>query len=258
MTARFATRARHAELLALVRSGTDRVEDLAARTGVSVSTIRRDLATLETSGRLARTYGGATSLVPFRERGLAERMALRTEAKAAIGRTAATLVPAGATIFVDAGSTTGQLVESLRRSESLTVVTRGLEIALALADDPLVEVLLIGGRLSANSHGTAGTLALEAIERFRFDLAFLGADAVDPHDGVGEPTVDEAYTKERVAQRTQRTIVLADATKLERRSVPAWAHLPPGWTLVTDAPESGLEDYADAGVEVVRAAPPGA
>lgn len=255
MTSRSATRERRDRLLRLVRSGTDRVEDLAVHAGVSESTIRRDLAALERSGRLARTYGGATSVAPFRERGLAERIAARTSAKAAIGRIAAALVPAGATIFVDAGSTTAQLVESLARDQELTVVTRGLEIALALAAEPRVDVQLIGGRLSAGSHGTTGALALEGIDRFSFDLAFLGADAVDPACGVGEPTVDEAYTKERVAARSRRTVVLADAAKLAPRSVPAWARLPHGWTLVTDECDpSLLEEYREAGVEVLHPA----
>lgn len=255
--ARATTRTRREEILRLLRAGVSRAEDLAERLEVSISTVRRDLTALQEDGAIARTYGGATSLAPYKERELGERMATNTGAKSEIGRIAATLVTEGSTIFVDAGSTTAHLVEILRYQNALTVVTRGLETALALADRPGIEVLLIGGRLWPRSHGTAGALAAEAISRFSFDLAFLGADSVDPADGLGEPTLEEAYTKELVAGRSARVIVLADSSKLgaERAQVPAWARLPRGWTLITDAaaPEV-LVHYRDAGIRVVTSA----
>ena len=64
-----------------------------------------------------------------------------------------------------------------------------------------------------------------------------------------------SYTKERVAARSRRTVVLADAAKLAPRSVPAWARLPHGWTLVTDECDPALlEEYREAGVEVLHPA----
>ena len=64
-TTRSATRARHAALLRLVRDGVTSVEDLSDRTGVSASTVRRDLARLRAEGAIARTYGGALPTAPF-------------------------------------------------------------------------------------------------------------------------------------------------------------------------------------------------
>lgn len=251
MNPREATRDRRIEVVRLVRSGINRVEALAERLSTSTSTIRRDLSALERTGQLARTYGGATSLAPYQERALAERMSMNTRAKAAIGSVAASLVPPGATIFVDAGSTTAHLIDNLRGSSGLTVVTRGLEIALSLAEEDGIDVIVVGGHLSRNSHGTAGALASDVLRRFTFDVSFLGADAVDPRDGVGEPTVEEALTKEQVAQRSSRTAVLADSSKLQARQVPAWATLPTGWTLITDARDKKIvKAFENAGVSV--------
>ena len=51
---------RHPEILEIARQeGRVTVEDLAARFGVTVQTIRRDLADLAEAGRLARVHGGA-------------------------------------------------------------------------------------------------------------------------------------------------------------------------------------------------------
>jgi len=245
------TRRRHERLLELLRAGTTHVEDLSAELGVSTSTVRRDLGRLGTTGAITRTYGGAVTTGPFRELALSERQRIEQQAKAAIGSRAAALVEDGSTIFVDAGSTCAQLAEHLRR-RSLTVLTRGLEIALMLASAPAVDVVLPGGRVAPLSHGLVGPLTDLALDRVVVDVAFLGVDAVDPVDGVGEPSLAEAEVKERVAQRARRVVVLADATKLTRGAVPAWAPLPPGWTLVTNEASSDvLAPYREAGVEVI-------
>ncbi|WP_275004015.1 DeoR/GlpR family DNA-binding transcription regulator [Promicromonospora iranensis] len=248
---RRSTRARHDELLSLIRSGTTRVEDLAEALAISESTVRRDLARLGAEGLVTRTYGGATPESSFHERALAERMRVQMPAKVAIGRRAAELVPDEGTIFVDAGSTTGQLAEHLRGRDGLTVLTRGLEIALLLAGSPGLDVVVIGGSVTTKSHGLVGPLTTAALERFMVDVAFLGVDALDPADGVGEATALEAQVKEVAARRARRTVVLADSTKLDRGAVPAWAPLPAGWTLVTDEQdEEVLGRYQDAGVVV--------
>lgn len=239
------------EIVRQLHSGVTRVEDLAVTTGVSASTVRRDLASLEADGAISRTYGGAQPFAPFRETLLKERMNLETTAKAHIGAAAAEWVEDGATIFVDAGSTCAQLVEQLRDRQDLTVLTRGLEIALALADSP-VDVIVVGGAVSASSHGLTGTITQLVLERFAVDVAFLGCDAVHPVRGVGEPTIEEAATKEVAARDARQTLVLAHADKLVPGAVPAWAPLPPEWTLVTDeAADEVLEPFRKVGVGVV-------
>lgn len=239
------------EIVRLLRSGVTRVEDLAVTVDVSESTVRRDLAALEAEGAISRTYGGAQPSAPFRETVLQERMTLEVAAKARIGEAAAQWVEDGATIFVDAGSTCGHLVENLRDRRGLTVVTRGLEIALALASSE-VSVVVVGGEVSPSSHGLTGSVTQLVLERFAVDIAFLGCDAAHPTQGVGEPTIEEAATKEHAARRARRTVVLAHADKLAPGAVPAWAPLPTGWTLVTDEDrESCLQPFRDAGVAVV-------
>lgn len=244
------TRRRHERLLALLRSGTTHVDELAGALGVSASTVRRDLGRLGEDGVVTRTYGGAVTAAPFQERELSERLRIEQDAKAAIGVRAAALVEDGATIFVDAGSTCAQLAEHLRE-RTLTVLTRGLEIAIMLASAPGVGVIVPGGRVAPKSHGLVGPLTDLTLDRVVVDTAFLGVDAVDPHRGVGEPTLPEAEVKERVAQRARHVVVLADATKLSREAVPAWAPMPEGWTLITNADDPAvLGRYRDAGVDV--------
>ncbi|MFE0877905.1 DeoR/GlpR family DNA-binding transcription regulator [Streptomyces smyrnaeus] len=258
--ARSGTRARHKALLALLREGTTHVDELATALEVSASTVRRDLRRLTVDQQVARTYGGAVVPEAFHERPVAESARLRLRAKAAIAQAARPLVPATGAVFVDAGTTCAALARHLAEEwaaagdHQALVVTRGLETAQVLADAPGVEVVMLGGSVRPLSHGLVGPLADLALERLSFEVAFLGADAVDPHRGVGEPTLAETAVKERVAARAHRVVVLADATKLRVRDAPAWARLPDGWTLVTDAeaPEELAGRCAESGVTLVR------
>lgn len=252
-TARANTRARHAILLTLIGEGTSQVDDLAARLGVSVSTVRRDLERLKANGQVERTYGGAMATAPFHERSIAESAHRAGPAKSAIAQRALELVPQSGTVFIDAGTTCGALARLLAASSAhadLTVVTRGLETAVALADAPDIDLVLVGGRVRRLSHGLVGPLTDLAIERLGFDAAFLGADAVDPVRGIGEPTLEETTVKEAVACTARLVAVLADASKLTVCDTPAWTVLSDAWRLITDegAPQDLGQRCARAGV----------
>lgn len=248
--ARRATRARHDALVVLVRDGVVAVEELAPRLGVSPSTVRRDLSQLQHQGRIARTYGGALAPDVFHERPFTESEQLNPGAKSAIARLAADMVPVEGSVFLDAGTTCLALARVLADRHPRVVVTRGLEAAVLLTRAD-VEVVIIGGRVQPLSHGVIGPLASLALDRLHFDVAFLGADAIDPVLGLGEPTVEETWVKEQAAARADHVAVLADASKLGEHA-PAWLAMEESWTLVTDAgvPVEAIEELTARGVVV--------
>ncbi|MFR9673982.1 DeoR/GlpR family DNA-binding transcription regulator [Streptomyces sp. TR06-5] len=262
--ARRSTKERHQALLALLRDGMSKVDELAGALDVSPSTVRRDLARLTEDRRVARTYGGAVVPEAFHERPIGESARVRTGAKAEIAAAALSLVPATGAFFVDAGTTCAALARRVSRSANVPdsggrgpgpAATRGLETAVALSESGDLEVLMLGGSVQRMSHGVVGPLADLALERLAFSVAFLGGDAVDPQRGIGEPTLEETVIKERIAARADHVVVLADAEKLEVGAAPAWTSLPGPWTLVTDedAPPDVEKRCAAAGVTLLRA-----
>ncbi|UVI37330.1 DeoR/GlpR family DNA-binding transcription regulator [Brevibacterium spongiae] len=234
MAIRTGTQKRRDDILSLLKTGTWTIARLAEDLETSESTIRRDLRDLAEAGEVIRTIGGATA-AGFVERPLGQRMDTNAEAKDAIATRALSHLddPGVRTIFLDAGSTTLRLAERIRDRDDLTVVTRGLEIALALAHPAGPKVIMVGGEVSTMSHGTTGALSDHALGRLHVDVAFLGADAVDPQAGLGEPTLDEARTKELIAERARSVVVLADSSK-SGREVAAWAPMPPEWVHIDE------------------------
>ncbi|WP_234320406.1 DeoR/GlpR family DNA-binding transcription regulator [Streptomyces sp. SBT349] len=253
--ARRGTRERHEALLRLLRDGMTRVDHLAAALGVSPSTVRRDLGRLSGDRKVARTYGGAVVPEAFQERPVAESALLHRRAKADIAAAARELLPRTGAVFVDAGTTCAALARHLGDDGSGPVVTRGLETAVELAGATARDVVVLGGLVRPLSHGLVGPLTELALERLSFEVAFLGADAVDPARGIGEPTLEETAVKERIAARARSVVVLADATKLAVADAPAWTRFGGGWTLVTDegAPPDLEARCAAAAVHLVRA-----
>jgi DeoR/GlpR family transcriptional regulator of sugar metabolism len=231
-------------------SGLANVTDLSATFGVSASTIRRDLAQLETAGLLARTYGGAMAHNGHAETSLRQRIGEAFEAKQAIARWALAQVQPGESLLLDAGSTVAALAHELRDRRGLTITTTSLAVLNELGGSEHLQVRCLGGTLRRLSQGFIGPIAETALERLTFDRAFLGADSVTAEDGICEADLEQTRLKELMARRSETVYVLAHAAKLGRRPFHAWASLPPGWVLVTDAGATEIRPFVERGIDV--------
>lgn len=241
---RAATQQRRRRLVELLDSGHGNVHELAASLGVSLSTVRRDLAALARRGAIVRTYGGAFEFPVERSWHDKER-ALRAE-KDVIARAAAKLVRAGDVVLLDAGTTTARLARELRDRTDITIVTNGLPALLELAD-AAVEVVVLGGRLRRPNEAILGTSTEQALRRVSPNIAFLGADGVDPARGINCPDYEQAALKEAMADSAQATWVVADHTKLTSDGFRYWAAMPKGTGLITDARATALDSFSSHG-----------
>ncbi|MGK9220396.1 MULTISPECIES: DeoR/GlpR family DNA-binding transcription regulator [unclassified Microbacterium] len=251
------TQQRRDEILALATdTGLTNVEDLAERFGVTASTIRRDLATLSSDGRLARTYGGAISTSHLPEASLLQRRSEALDAKRAIVSWAAGEVERGESVFLDAGSTTALLARELTtRQVPATVTTSSLPVVSQLQSAQALTVQCLGGRLRPLSGAFVGPLAEASLDRMSFDRAFISADGVTADRGLCEAELEQTRFKEIVARRTRSLYVLAHASKLGHAPFDAWARLDLPWTLVTDesASQAKLDEFRNVGIDVVVA-----
>src|SRR5690606_4714776 len=108
-----------------------------------------------------------------------ERMGIAGESKASLARAASGLVPAGATVFLDAGSTNVALARALPTGAGLTVATNGPAIAAALLERDIATIQL-GGLIDARSGAAIGAKAMCDAEALRPDVLVLGVCGIDP------------------------------------------------------------------------------
>jgi DeoR family glycerol-3-phosphate regulon repressor len=215
MTALLGAQRRERMLAALERDGAIRLEAIAEELGVSVMTVRRDLADLEADGRVRRVRGGAVA--PLLPQPFEARRASRGSQKATIARKAAALVPHTGAIAVDASSTSGILLSLLPATGDLLVATNSVENA-ATARRPGVRSVLIGGELEERTGSFVGALAERAAASLSYTRFFGSCAAVDAR-GSSEVTPEEAEMKAVFAAAAAETVLLVDSSKLDDRAL---------------------------------------
>lgn len=193
---------------------------LSQEIGVSEATVRRDLDSLDTQGKVVRVHGGAMrAAFPRIEPGFSQKVSLHAGEKAAIAARAAELVSDAETIYLDGGSTVFGLARHLAGRQRLTIVTNSLTAAFELMDSPH-RLILVGGECRPISRSLVGPLTAPVIEMLHIDKAFMGTIGFTVEEGASTTDPNEAFTKELVMKRATKVIVLADSSKI---GVPAFA-----------------------------------
>jgi DeoR family transcriptional regulator of aga operon len=244
---------RRRRICELVRAeGRVTVDALAARFGISLVTIRGDLASLESAGALTRTYGGALAVQD--DQPLNVKQLQHHAEKLRIAEEAAVLIRDGETIILDSGTTTTEIARRIRTLElkSINVITNALNIAALLIDTPSVRLIMPGGILRRESNSLAGPMAESALEALQADRLYLGADGVDPKVGVMTPHLAEAQLNAKMIAISRQVVVVADSSKLMRRNVSLIARVEQLHMLITDraADPQAVEELRERGVEV--------
>ena len=185
---------------------------LAKELGVSEHAVRRDLRALVSEGKCRRVYGGALPLSGGAP--LAARLRQGADRKAILARSAAQLVKANETIFLDSGSTNLAIVSELSDDLGLTVATNSVAIAQAILDRGDINLHLIGGTVDQTIGGAVDACAVAAIQRFNFDRAYIGACAVSESGEVCVLSHADAVFKATVLNRSVRNVALITAEKV--------------------------------------------
>lgn len=178
---------------------------------VSESTIRRDIKFLSNQGFLKEFHGSVViNEKKYVDTILGERLELNYNEKLTIGKKAAMLVEDGDFVYLDAGSTTFYVPRYIN-AKKVTLITNGIENAVE-ASKYGFEVILIGGEFKPKTMAIVGEKAIEQIEEYRFDIAFIGANGYH-QEGYSTPDYKEGVIKKRALFQSRHAYVLVDTTK---------------------------------------------
>jgi DeoR/GlpR family transcriptional regulator of sugar metabolism len=251
---------RHQRITEAVRAaGRLGVGELAALTGASEMTVRRDLEILAEQGVLERYRGGARNLLL---RGEEPPFALRAtqglDAKRRIAAEVAGLIADGETVVIDSGTTCLEVARALEHRR-LTVMPLSLHALNALTGAPRLRLLVPGGEPRPGELALTGPLTEASLAALRFDTAVLGCCGLTAADGLTAYDLADAATKRAALSSARRVIAVAQADKLSRTALAHVAPVAALHTVVTeeDAPQDEIEALTAAGVTVrtVRASP---
>jgi DeoR family transcriptional regulator, fructose operon transcriptional repressor len=242
----------------VIANGRASVAELAQAYDVTTETVRRELAALDKAGVLRRVHGGA---VPVRalhlvEAGVGERETTHAEHKDAIAAAAVDLLPqSGATVLLDAGTTTARIAAHLPTDRELVVVTNSVPIAARLATMPSVSLQLLGGKVRGVTQATVGEQTLRVLDMLRVDMAFIGTNGITVRHGLSTPDSEEAAVKRAMVSSANYVVAVADSSKVGQEDFVSFAPLASVDTLITDSEisETDRAQLTEHGVEVVVA-----
>jgi DeoR family fructose operon transcriptional repressor len=212
-------------------TGEVKITSLGTQFAVTEMTIRRDLEKLEQIGYARRTFGGA--ILIDKDIALRERVDIMKEEKVRIGKKAAELVLPGESIFIDAGTTTVQMVRFLKPDSNITVVTNALNVAGELQEKGITTIV-IGGNLIETTFSLAGPIAAATLSGMAFDRVFLGATGCTGQHGFSNSNMHEAEIKKIAVKQAGEVNVMLDHTKFGAKQLVSFASLKQVQRIITD------------------------
>ena len=222
--------------------------------GISIETVRRDLAHLESQGVLTRVYGGAVRKEIVRTEPLyTRREQENNEEKQLIARKAETLIVPDDIVFFDLGTTVDAVANALDKAKNIHAFTNAVRTAVTLSEK-CKEVILTGGKIRAGELSLSGTLAESNISNFNIDKAIIGAAGI-ADDGISDFVADEAGLRRGVIRNAKKVIVLADYAKFGVRAMCRVCPLNEIDVLITDnkAPKDFVKRIEKNGTQVIIA-----
>ncbi len=189
------------------------IQDLVQISGLSQSTLRRELHELVDEGLVRINVGQVALAASSEEKPFAFRTILNIEVKQRIAKAGLDLIQNGETIFISGGTTTLELARLLPRQRRLTVITNTLRVANLLVDVPGIDLIVLGGAVRLGEQTMHGHLTEWGVQQFRADKFFYGVQAINIHHGVTHSQIVEVATDRALAKAATQVIVLADHTK---------------------------------------------
>jgi DeoR family transcriptional regulator of aga operon len=244
--------------LTVARGSVD-VHELADEFGVSLATVRRDLEVLERQRLVSRTRGGATTHAAFNDLPLSFKTAQDLPEKRRIAERALEFLGGARVIGMTGGTTTTEFARVLLKRdglrEGLTVVTNALNVASDLLPNPRLRVFAAGGEIRSSSQEAVGPSAEAFLAEYNLDVAFVGVDGVDTRAGCTNYDPVGARVNAVLIERAQRTVVLADASKVGRVALAPVCSMSKVHVLITDdrLSEAEADRISALGCRVIRA-----
>jgi len=222
--------------------------------GVSESTIRRDLDSLEASGTAKRTHGGVFYTGPSPTLDHFElRQSQQWEKKREIAEAASRIIRDGETVLLDGGSTAYELARLLV-DRPLQVVTNSLPVANLFTSSNSIDLVLIGGYLHGRTGVLIGPYANQMLAELNVQTAVLSVAGAN-EKGFYNSNLLLVETERQMMRAADRVIIVADSTKFGRSSLARLCPLEAVRCVVVD---KGISEFwktkiAEAGVELVVA-----
>lgn len=200
----------------LERAGYVKVSTLSQNFHCTEATIRRDLNTMAEQGLLKRTRGGAVKIGKnFVTDNVKDLVYSNLYHKIYIAKMAYHLVEDHDTIFMDDATTCLYLAREMKKSreKQVRIITNSLLLATEVMQMEYISLRVIGGEAASNLSATVGAEALEQINGYEVDKAFIGVNGIDYDYGITGIGYPQMEIKKAMIGHAKYSYILADSSK---------------------------------------------
>lgn len=232
------------------------VEDIAKHFYLTPTSIRRDLAYLESNKFITRSRGYAHCATYPKVSDFDNRNNTNNEEKQRIAVAAAKLIGPRESIIFDSGSSALALANEMKKLPlpNMTIITNSIPIAIALGS--IYSVMLSSGILNYSDMSLIGPDADRYFQSIIADKAFIGATGVNSTVGLTASSPFHVTIKQRMINASSDVIALLDSSKFSACGVNMFTEFSKISTIVTThVPENEkkLQQLEDMGIHIIYA-----
>ncbi|OUS71035.1 DeoR family transcriptional regulator [Pseudoalteromonas sp. A601] len=231
------------------------VKVLTGKLNSSEATIRRDLTKMSKRGEIVKIRGGAESSQNQRKNIQSSAFNVdktkRTDTKRLIAKKAVELCSDNDSIIINGGSSTYMMGEFLQ-DKNLNILTNSFVLANYLSDNSDNLISLPGGEIYREQGIILSSYEKDNTEHYRSSMMFMGTPGIGKF-GVMESDPLLILSEQKLKKQTDKLIVLADSTKLGKRSNFVFCSLEEVDILITDSKADSqlIEYFQEQGIEVI-------
>ena len=239
----------------LEKDGNIKVSHLTKLFNVSLQTIRRDLETLEADDLIKKVYGGAIlNKKKIQEIAHSTREKQSLMEKEEIAEIAVKLIEEGDSIALNDSTTNLAIAKKLKgKFQKLTIISNSLLIITELSNVEGFNVILPGGILNIKEQAFFGEITKKILDEFIIDKAFISVSGFSLRTGITDYPLEEVQIQKKLLEISQKSIILADSSKLETTSLIKVRDISDVDILVTDSNISSeiKNIYEKAGIGII-------
>ena len=241
------TKEREQQIISLLETrGELSIKTLGDMLDISPSTLRKQLAVMQSKGLVIRTYGGVMSVDRVPDESFDNKLRRNMAEKRLIAERARSLIREGQSIALGSGTTVYALCTLLDDLRQGVIYTNSMQAADYLAGCRGLEVHICGGIIRSRTGTLIGSEVSRFFDKYRVDIAFVGCDTIDSNGVVYSDNLAVASAERAVLANARQKYILCDASKFGRSSTARITTLSECDGLITcNVPRIMAEDYRE-------------
>ena len=211
---------RQTELVELVHEkGFVTIDELVQNFKVTPQTIRRDLNLLAKADIITRHHGGAGSTSTTENTPYQSRKILNLYAKEQIANELVKIIPNGASLFINIGTTTETIARALLNHQGLNIVTNNIHVATILSAKEDFSVIIAAGEVRHRDGGIIGEATCDFMNQFQMDFGIIGISGISNDGSLLDFDFREVRVAQAIINNSTHVLLAADHSKFGRHAM---------------------------------------